>query len=348
MKGERSYEPLTLNQLGAVMEAASQFSFRHRLLANIIPFTGLFQSEFLHLNRDWLVYRYDDSDGLSMGSGSPDSVVVHIPSESPCVGSYKFSQSGRRMGLVERTDPCLMCQPDEVWEPAHSGRAERRILVNNTSAVDSLYWWFERYETLPFSPSKTLYNWLDEIAEEAGVRQFGFHSLRRTFGVVLLNRGADRETLENRMGIRGTPRALEPIYEAAGEPTPWEEIPSSVSDEELLRELRWITEKLNRPPTQDEVDDLSEFSMSTYIARFGGLARALEETGIDSLRDPDGRIRDEHLLAELRRLTVEIGHQPGVAEINEEGMFSYATYVNRFGGIRAARQAAGIEESSEE
>ena len=49
------------------------------------------------------------------------------------------------------------------------------------------------------------------------------------------------------------------------------------------------------------------------------------------------------LIAELQRLADELGHPPGVAELNELGNYAHMTYVRRFGTWNAAVEAAGFE-----
>lgn len=53
---------------------------------------------------------------------------------------------------------------------------------------------------------------------------------------------------------------------------------------------------------------------------------------------------DVYLLNALRGLATELGWTPGIADVNaREDLPSHTTYFNRFGSMRAAQEAAGLE-----
>lgn len=336
-----STDPLTLDQLKKVKKAASRLSFRHRLIAQIVPHSGVTRSEFIHLHRNWLTYRFDDDSVGALRMSSPDSIVLDVPAESPCVGTLKREQGGSKpTAFTERDEPCRDCRPAEVWEPENDRRANRRILIRADSAVDTMYWWFNQYDTLPLSPGGSTSRLVREIREEAGLsRDLVFTSLRRTYGVLLIAHGADREMVSEWMGVENRYKTMEPLYSTLGKPVPET---GEVERSELLEELRRLADDLGHSPATKDIRERGEHACKTYIQRFGGLEQAREAAGLDGFSLE--RIPDEDLLDELRRLADDLGHPPSTKQIRERGEHGYSTYRRRFGGIEAAREAAGLDE----
>ncbi len=327
----RSTEPLTPDQLEAVVEAASCLSYRHRLLSHIIPYSGLTLSEFTHLRRNWIVYSDRDD---------PDSITIHVPEQSPCAGTTRFEPySGKR--IETRCKSCYQCQPNGVWTPEAPSRV-RSIPVHEEIAVEAMSLWFDRYDSIPFTGTGTPYKLMDDIKEEAGLsRDFGFTALRKTFAVLLISKGFESDTVAELMGMPERNRSmLRPLYEIADQPVDWEENPSFVSDSDLLDELRRLTDKFGYPPRREQISKRGKYAYETYYHRFGGLEEAFRAAGIEP---PEGRIRREELTKELQRLTDELGHPPTKAELVEQGEYSYDPYRERFGSLDEALEAAGIE-----
>lgn len=112
----------------------------------------------------------------------------------------------------------------------------------------------------------------------------------------------------------------------------------SVSETELLDDLRAFGEELGRPPTRKEMNESGPHSSTPYYTRFGGWNEALELAGFE----PNHReVSDEELLAELRRLEDELDHEPRIKDVREHGKFAPSTFTRRFGSWLEAREAAG-------
>lgn len=328
-------EPLTEEELEPFVEAASELDYPHRLIAHIVPYTGLSASEFCHLRREWIVYR---EEGEASSSDDPEPLIIHVPEESPCTGTLWHPSESRRR-IESREEPCVQCKPDGVWTP-YGDRRVRRIPVHEPIAINTIRKWFGRYDSVPLSAESTgNHRWMDEILEEANLsREIGWRGLRNTYALLLVSKGFDSEMIAD---VFGLPKRtlLKPIFERAGRPIDWQEKPDSVGRVELLEEFRRVTDELGYPPRPAEIDEHAEYSRSTYKQRFEDWDALCEAAGIDP---PEGQIRTVELIQELRRLTDELGHPPQKKEINELGEFSYATYLSRFDGIEAAREAAGI------
>lgn len=333
MRGDRrSPEPLTITQLEKVMEAASRLSYRHRLIAHVVPYSGLTLSEFAHLRRSgWIVYS-DRND--------PDSIFIHVPEKSPCIGTTRYEpHSGQ--GIETRQEPCYLCQPEGVWTPETSSRV-RSIRVDEDATIETMTSWFERYDSFPFTSSESPYKLMDDLKDEAGLsRNFGFTALRRTYAYLLITKGFKSETVVELLGMDMKNRVtLRPIFEAAGRPVDWDEIPASVSRKDLLEDLQQLGDELGYPPTLAEVDEQACYSPESYRRTFGGHTAALEAAGFSK---PKGKIRREELLRELRRLADELGHRPTITEVAEQGKYSYKPYRVRFGGLWNALEEAGFD-----
>jgi len=116
----------------------------------------------------------------------------------------------------------------------------------------------------------------------------------------------------------------------------------TVTDTELIENLRKITEELGHPPTRNEADVHGDYGTSTYEKRFGGWTSALKEADID-LPDEDYRIPTAELLEEVARVADVVDGNPTIADIDTSGEYSYETYRQRFGSWTKALREAGYE-----
>jgi len=56
----------------------------------------------------------------------------------------------------------------------------------------------------------------------------------------------------------------------------------NIPTEHLLNELQRLTDTLGEPPSQNQIDEEGEYAYTTYHRRFGSLAAALQEAGIEA------------------------------------------------------------------
>jgi Homing endonuclease associated repeat/Helicase associated domain len=115
------------------------------------------------------------------------------------------------------------------------------------------------------------------------------------------------------------------------------------SEEEILNDLRRLFKMLKRTPTSVDVDKHGKYSRATYSYRFGGMREARKKAGMGN-----GNVKkrpiftDEELLQELKRLYRTLKKIPMYTDIEEYGKYSPKLYEIRFGGLREARQKAGL------
>ena len=113
------------------------------------------------------------------------------------------------------------------------------------------------------------------------------------------------------------------------------------SDDELLDALREFADELGATPTRDQMRATGPHSPSTYAARFGSWTDALDEAGFDGRTDATG-VPESDLLADVRRVTEELGRCPTCEEFDERGCYSSSTCFRRFGSWADALDAAGV------
>lgn len=117
-----------------------------------------------------------------------------------------------------------------------------------------------------------------------------------------------------------------------------------ITKEDLLEELRRISDLVGGTPTAGEIRDHSKYSASTYYSRFDGIIDAREQAGVGDGKVEDYvKITDEQLLDGIRRLENKLNRPPSSTEIDSMGEYCPDTYTQRFGSISAAREQAGIE-----
>lgn len=325
--------PLSPDQLDAVIEAASNLSYRHRLISGIVPYTGLTRSEFCHLRSEWVdaFPTWDD----------PDYLMIHVPEISKCVGTCRVKPSGR--DVERQDDPCCRCRPDGLWTPlAGRGKSrERSIRVEAGTAIKKLLLRVRSQGSLPFTPSSNFYKWLDELAGTAGLsRRFGFKALRRTYGTILIRNGFDSDLVADLMGYSHKYKTR-PLFEAIDESPDWDEgsNPPSISRRDLIIELQRLAENLDRRPYVRDIEKYSDYSFKPFWSEFGGLGEALMAAGFEP---PEHQIRTEELLEELRRLYEKLGRAPTSKDMEDRGAYCRGTYHRRFESWDVAKKAAGL------
>jgi Homing endonuclease associated repeat/HNH endonuclease len=112
------------------------------------------------------------------------------------------------------------------------------------------------------------------------------------------------------------------------------------TDDELLRDLRAVAEKLGRKTvTIAEYSEHGAGHAATIQRRFGSWFSALERAGLAPSRSPIS-IADEQLFQNLRAVWITLGRQPSYGDVKKPvSTYSAATYDNRFGGWSNALRA---------
>lgn len=111
--------------------------------------------------------------------------------------------------------------------------------------------------------------------------------------------------------------------------------------EEMLAEIQRLATELGKTPSQREMDDQGRFSVKAYQNRFGTWNKALNETDLSLNREAN--VSDADLLAELRRLSDEIGETPTSRDMAEKGKYAPSTYSIAFGSWNDAVREAGLD-----
>jgi hypothetical protein len=120
-----------------------------------------------------------------------------------------------------------------------------------------------------------------------------------------------------------------------------------LTDKEMLEKLSSLAEKLGRIPSISDVDEASKRKecpgSSAYLKRFGGHLNALRLAHIGV---PQLKYTKKELLQQLRDLADELGHPPTYDDVLKRSAAGLipgtSTYQRFFGGLAAARKAAGI------
>jgi len=127
-----------------------------------------------------------------------------------------------------------------------------------------------------------------------------------------------------------------------------EELPDALSNEEgtlkisgdeLIEALQDLADDLGRTPMTAEMNEQGPYSSSTYTGWFGSWDKALRAA---SLEVNQYRISDEQLRTALQDLVDDLGRTPTTTEMDEQGRFSSATYLDRFDTWDDTLRAAGL------
>lgn len=114
-----------------------------------------------------------------------------------------------------------------------------------------------------------------------------------------------------------------------------------IPTKELIEEIQRVGEQVGHPPAMREMNELGEYSPTTFRNRFGAWSTALGEAGFEPREQK--HFPDEDLIRELWRVDREYTSPPKYREMDEYGAYCTSTYENRFGSWNEALQAAGLD-----
>jgi len=127
------------------------------------------------------------------------------------------------------------------------------------------------------------------------------------------------------------------VREAGLEPTRERDVPR----EDIIDELKRVTEELGKPPNTEEMKEHGCYGVSTCSNEFGTWNEALKTAGVGTNKEKD--IPKSDLLAELHRLNENVEGGLIASHMKRMGEFSVGTYDRKFGSWNDALREAGIE-----
>ena len=104
--------------------------------------------------------------------------------------------------------------------------------------------------------------------------------------------------------------------------------PASPSREDLIEELQWVNETIDRIPYTSDINDESAFSAHMYQEEFGSWDAALEAAEID---------KERALLEDMQRVANEVGVDLRQKDLNEYGTYSHTMAARYFGSWSDAK-----------
>ena len=249
-------DPLTQEQIVAFQHAAGQGDFVDRLLM-VLLHTGLTATEFTHIHDNWLEPLPESAE--SHEGATP---IIRIPSEADC----RKIKLGSRLEIHRRTGNCAYCKDlgYDTWYPGQpdSDCRVRSVPVPDEDTVQTLYWWFSRYDSTPISVN-ILGERLSKLANRAGLkRDVTPRDVRATYGANLVRLGFSSEKIAELMGLSNH-RSTHGFFEAVDETVDW---PKTVSDATILDAIA-----ANEPVIKSDVGDLVGYSVTAGRRRANDL-----------------------------------------------------------------------------
>jgi hypothetical protein len=106
--------------------------------------------------------------------------------------------------------------------------------------------------------------------------------------------------------------------------------------------LRALAGQLNKLPSTNDINKAGNPSSGNYINRFGNMKKAYEAAGLNTDKYTP-KYSDEQLKTHLQDLARQLNRLPRPKDINESGKPISMTYRNRFGSMKKAYEAAGLD-----
>lgn len=114
------------------------------------------------------------------------------------------------------------------------------------------------------------------------------------------------------------------------------------TNEELLEELKRISDLLGKSPSRTDVDEHALVSKSLYHYRFGSFNRAKKLAGLETVGVGGEHAYIGDLIDEMIDVAIEVGRTPYKRDMEKKGEFSPATYQRKFGSWSEAHKIAGL------
>lgn len=192
--------PLTPDELATLRQ--QDLPLAAKLPLDIIPSTGLWPPEYLHLHRDWITFTNDDG---------PDQVIIRIPEEEQCRRQKQRPGNLSPLdGITGRDKPCAACRSRSKSSKFVRDRPEEMntVVVVDDNAADTIEWWFSEVGTIPWHRRQTA---LKRVCREHIGREITLLSLRHTFAAKAAAMGIEQPLILDQLGVQSPSERLEKI-----------------------------------------------------------------------------------------------------------------------------------------
>jgi len=115
----------------------------------------------------------------------------------------------------------------------------------------------------------------------------------------------------------------------------------NITRDDLINEVKRLSDKLNRTPKQKDMRNKGKWSMNTYRNQFGSWNNALKEAELEI--NEEYSIPKNQLINHLKKLANELNRTPSLNDMREYGKWSAHPYFNKFGSWNDALEQAGLE-----
>jgi transposase-like protein len=116
----------------------------------------------------------------------------------------------------------------------------------------------------------------------------------------------------------------------------------TIPDDELLRDIRRVSEKVGQTPTISQYREHGEYTRGTVRNHFGSWSEGVRKAGLEP-REERTLVGKGEVLSDIRRVGEEIGRRPTSREYDEIGRYTGETAKLKFGSWNNAVEMAGFE-----
>ena len=125
--------------------------------------------------------------------------------------------------------------------------------------------------------------------------------------------------------------------------------PNSVTEEELLDELKLLAEKLGKVPSRTDMQNGTPMTKRLYLygRKFGGLTQACEKAGLVANKGGKyAKYDEQELLDYIIELSTRLNRTPTQKDIDAEGRYASGAYKRHFGTYNKALKALGLKRNT--
>jgi hypothetical protein len=127
------------------------------------------------------------------------------------------------------------------------------------------------------------------------------------------------------------------------------------SPEKLLSHLIAVALKLGYTPSESEIYEKGKYTHNMFTYCFGSMRNAQQLAGlkpntqyntVENISRHSNYVTREHCVEDIKRIYIELGCLPTLAQLKKHGKYTYCIYYTRLGGIKKIKELPELKKQA--